>query len=184
MAASASSPSELTIRVSTNPIRLCSAFVAATGRVRIKITLTSSRGEVQLVRLRSRSRTGSAGIVWVRAKINIIPFTTGEMFGRAPIAGENRRNTIGLMVMSRVTVYGTKRCNDCFRSRTLLEEHGIEYEYHDIDEEPQLVETVFRLNEQAGVERRTTIPVIVIGETILSEPSDSQLASALGIAIR
>jgi glutaredoxin len=75
-----------------------------------------------------------------------------------------------------VTVYGAAWCGDCRRAKRFLEGTGIPFRYIDLD----LDAAAQRLVDDAGYR---AIPVIVTpsGE-VLIEPSDRELAAALGIA--
>ena len=84
--------------------------------------------------------------------------------------------------MSKVIMYGADWCGDCIRSKRLLDEHKIEYEYFDIVARPDLVDKVIGYNEQAGVGSIRRIPIILVGDKILSEPSNTELAEALGVS--
>jgi len=79
-----------------------------------------------------------------------------------------------------IVVLGTKTCGDCRRAQSFLDSRDIPYSYHDVDEEG-LAELVIRLNERAGFGSRRRVPTLTVGETILSVPSDAELAEALGI---
>ena len=82
------------------------------------------------------------------------------------------------MEHSIVTVYGTTWCSDCVRSKTFLGERGIEYEWIDIDTQPDLQDYVKRLNNGTQI-----VPTIVFPDgSFLSEPSNSVLAEKLGIS--
>lgn len=83
--------------------------------------------------------------------------------------------------MEKVVMYGTEWCKDCVRSKRYLQQHNVPYEFHDIEHRPDLAELVIDLNERAGIGRLRRIPVILIGERIMSEPSDEQLGAALGL---
>ena len=78
-------------------------------------------------------------------------------------------------------MYGGDWCGDCIRAKRFLEEHNIEYEYHDIVARPDLVEIVIGYNEQLGLGSIRRIPIILLGEKILSEPTNTELGAALGI---
>ncbi len=85
-------------------------------------------------------------------------------------------------MMASILVYGAGWCPDCVRSRRFLDARKIPYMYIDIERTPEAAEEVVRLNERIGRGPIRKIPAIVIdGRTVLSEPSDSELASALGI---
>jgi glutaredoxin len=78
--------------------------------------------------------------------------------------------------MARCVVYGASWCGDTRRSRALLEAHGVDYDWHDIDAEPEHLDTVIRY---AG---KRKVPVIVfVDGTCLVEPADEELAAKLGL---
>ena len=84
--------------------------------------------------------------------------------------------------MASILLYGAEWCPDCVRSKAFLDRRRMRYTYIDIEKTPEAADEVVRLNERAGRGPVRRIPVIVIdGKTILSEPSDRELASALGI---
>jgi glutaredoxin len=85
--------------------------------------------------------------------------------------------------MQSIVMYGNERCSDCARSKRFLESKGLAYEWHDIEHEEGAAEAAVALNIRAGRSRINTIPVIVIGEQILAEPTDEELAAALGLSI-
>ena len=75
-----------------------------------------------------------------------------------------------------VTVYGTDWCGDCRRAKRFLDATGTPYRYVDLEVDGAAQQLV----DDAGYR---AIPVIVTpaGE-ILVEPSNDELAAALGIA--
>lgn len=77
----------------------------------------------------------------------------------------------------KIIVYGTVWCPDCKRARKFFGEHRIQYENIDIEQNPEYVDFVMNVNNGMRV-----IPTIVFPDgTIMSEPSDAQLAAKLGI---
>lgn len=77
----------------------------------------------------------------------------------------------------RVTVYSTRWCGDCRRSKRFLDRHSVPYEEIDIEERPEAAATVQQINNG-----RRSVPTIVIeGGATLTEPSDRELGHALGI---
>jgi len=82
----------------------------------------------------------------------------------------------------RIVIYSTRTCSDCVRSKRFLEEHGLSYELHELEAEPELRDVIMGLNAQLGSQSLTQVPVILIDSLVLSEPSNDQLAAALGIA--
>ncbi len=75
----------------------------------------------------------------------------------------------------KITIYGTKWCPDCSRSKRLLDTKGLEYVWIDIEENPDSAEIVRHLNKGLQV-----VPTIILpGGKILAEPSNSELVNAL-----
>jgi mycoredoxin len=75
-----------------------------------------------------------------------------------------------------VLVYSTPYCGDCRRSKALLKRLGANYEEINIEEDATAAAEVMRLNNG----RRTVPTIIIDGQTVLAEPSDRELAAALG----
>ena len=76
-------------------------------------------------------------------------------------------------------VLGRDSCEDTTRSRRLLDERGITYDYYRVDREPTADEWIRSLNDDTWV-----TPTILIGDprnpdVILREPSDEELGAAL-----
>lgn len=79
------------------------------------------------------------------------------------------------MTWPSVLMYSTTYCGDCRRSKALLQRMGVPYDEINIDDDPEAAATVQRLNNGYR-----SVPTILIGEaTVLTEPSDRQLAAAL-----
>ena len=77
--------------------------------------------------------------------------------------------------MDKIIFYGTPWCGDCYRSRQLLTEAGIEYIDIDIDQEDGAAEKVIHLNKGYR-----SVPTIVFPDgTILVEPSNLELTKEL-----
>lgn len=76
--------------------------------------------------------------------------------------------------VDRITMYGAAWCRDCRRSKSLLDRAGAEYEYIDLEKQPELAA---RAHEISG---RTNIPVIVFPDgTHFVEPTDPELTAKL-----
>jgi thioredoxin reductase (NADPH) len=79
-----------------------------------------------------------------------------------------------------ITMYGTNWCSDCKRSKQFFGEQRITYKFVDIDGDPEATAFVERYNNG-----RHIIPTIVFEDgSILSEPSNAELAARLGLATR
>lgn len=77
-----------------------------------------------------------------------------------------------------ITMYGASWCPDCKRSRVFLDEHSIKYNYIDIDQSPEAIIEVERIN--SGMRK---IPTIIFNDgSTLVEPSNKQLSEKLGLS--
>jgi glutaredoxin len=83
--------------------------------------------------------------------------------------------------MEKIILYGASWCPDCVRSIRFLDEHNIKYEYIDVESDPKLTEKVIELNEKIGKGKMKSIPIIIIGDKILSEPSNEELNKILNV---
>jgi glutaredoxin len=70
----------------------------------------------------------------------------------------------------KIVVYGADWCGDTQRTISHLDSLGLEYQYDNIDEDPDGEQIVLEAN---GGKRK--IPVVVVGETQLIAPSTSEL---------
>ena len=76
--------------------------------------------------------------------------------------------------MSSITIYGAEWCSDCRRSKKLLDEKGVAYEYIDLEAVPEAAEAAL------AISGRTNIPVIVFSDgTHQVEPSNADLEAKL-----
>ena len=76
--------------------------------------------------------------------------------------------------MSSITMYGAEWCSDCRRSKKLLDEKGVAYEYIDLEAVPEAAEAAL------AISGRTNIPVIVFSDgTHQVEPSNADLEAKL-----
>lgn len=79
----------------------------------------------------------------------------------------------------KIVMYSTSWCGDCHRAKYILNEYGIDYINIDVDEYPEEVETIKRLND--GNRR---VPTIVFPDgSVLVEPSNRVLAEKLDIEL-
>ncbi|WP_349898393.1 glutaredoxin family protein [Parafrigoribacterium soli] len=70
----------------------------------------------------------------------------------------------------RITMYGAEWCGDCRRSKKLLDELGVDYDYVDLEAD------VAAADVARGISGRTNIPVIVFpDDTHVVEPSNAEL---------
>ena len=79
--------------------------------------------------------------------------------------------------MAGVKVYGADWCSLTQDTLEFLDHAGVDYEYINIEQDPEAREWVKQQND--GKEKK---PTVQIGDTILSEPSDEELESVLSAA--
>ena len=73
--------------------------------------------------------------------------------------------------MAKIKMYGTSWCGDCHRSIDYLDSKNIEYDWTDVDEEPEYAEYIKTLNN--GIQR---VPTIVFEDgSVLIEPTNEDL---------
>ncbi len=77
-----------------------------------------------------------------------------------------------------IAVYGVSWCPDCRRAKKFLGEQQVEYSWLDIEQDPEALAYVERVNKGKRI-----VPTIVFGDgSILVEPSNAELAAKLGLA--
>jgi glutaredoxin len=75
-------------------------------------------------------------------------------------------------------MYGADWCRDCRRSKALLDDRGIDYDYIDLE---AVVDGADRAKAISG---RTQIPVVVFPDgSHFTEPTDAELVAKLDEAI-
>ena len=80
-----------------------------------------------------------------------------------------------LPIVDRITVYGADWCGDCRRTRRYLEKTGMQYTWIDTAAD----KAARAMLHAAGY---LAIPVVLVpGGTVLVEPSNDELASAIGV---
>lgn len=70
----------------------------------------------------------------------------------------------------------TRPCGDCTRSRGRLTELGLPWTELNTEEDPTHMQAMFELTG------RRSVPTIIIGESLLVEPSNAELDAALAKA--
>jgi thioredoxin reductase (NADPH) len=79
-----------------------------------------------------------------------------------------------------IIVYSTTWCPDCKRSKRFLSEHRIPYRNVDIEHSAEAADFVQEINSGMRI-----VPTIIFPDgTILTEPSDAELAEKLGLQTR
>lgn len=77
----------------------------------------------------------------------------------------------------RLKVIGASWCPDCKRAKTFLRQHRIDFEWVDMETDPTAQAEVERINDGKRI-----IPTIIFPDgSILTEPSNDELAEKLGI---
>ena len=77
----------------------------------------------------------------------------------------------------KITVYGTTWCSDCRRAKQLMDSYNIEYNWTDIDEEPEFQNLVKEINDGKCI-----VPTIIFPDgSVLVEPSNSELIKKLNL---
>ena len=70
----------------------------------------------------------------------------------------------------RITMYGAEWCSDCRRSKRLLDQMGVDYDYIDLEADASAAD------KAQAISGRTNIPVIVFpDDSHVVEPSDGEL---------
>ncbi len=81
------------------------------------------------------------------------------------------------MSQSGITVYGTHWCPDCKRSKKFLNEQFTDYDWVDIEQDPQAESQVLAYNRGKRI-----VPTVVFPDgSVLVEPSNAALARKLGL---
>ena len=77
-----------------------------------------------------------------------------------------------------IQVYGASWCPDCRRAKRFLGEQRVDFEWHDIEQEPDGVRVVEERNDGKHI-----IPTIIFPDgSSLAEPSNEELADKLGLS--
>ena len=80
-------------------------------------------------------------------------------------------------MQSKLKVIGASWCPDCKRAKTFLGQHRIEFDWVDMESDPSAQAEVERINNGKRI-----IPTIIFPDgSILTEPSNDELAEKLGI---
>jgi glutaredoxin len=78
-----------------------------------------------------------------------------------------------------IKVYGQSTCADCHRAKRLLDEHGLAYDWFDIETDPESLAHMMRLQDGG----QTTPTIVFPDGSILLEPSNPELAAKLGLRL-
>ncbi len=76
-----------------------------------------------------------------------------------------------------IIMYGATWCGDCRRAKKFFDSKGVNYQWIDVEQNPEAVETVMKYNN--GMQ---SIPTIIFPDgAVMVEPTNAQLATKLGI---
>ena len=82
------------------------------------------------------------------------------------------------MANEKIIVYGTSWCGDSRRARSFFDSNHIDYEWIDIEKDPEAVKFVENVNHGYR-----SVPTIVFPDgTILTEPSQYELSKKVGLS--
>ena len=79
-------------------------------------------------------------------------------------------------MLNAVKVYGVGRCPRTLRAMAMLEAMGVRYDYFDLDTDRHAAAWVRWKNGTAAT------PTVMVGLTVLADPTDAQLRAALADA--
>jgi mycoredoxin len=81
------------------------------------------------------------------------------------------------MANEKIKIYGNSWCGDTRRARSFFESNNIEYEWVDIEKDPEAAKLVEEINHGFR-----SVPTIVFPDgSTLTEPSTLELSNKLGI---
>lgn len=83
----------------------------------------------------------------------------------------------------RILVYGTNACSRCVSIKRSLSDENIVYTFYDINREAERKDEMFRhVNREHQGISRVSVPVVVVGEAVLINPSFAQVQQELAAA--
>jgi thioredoxin reductase (NADPH) len=84
------------------------------------------------------------------------------------------------MPADRIVMYGTTWCPDCKRAKRFLGQQRVQYDWIDVEQDPQAMRLIEEINQGKQV-----VPTIRFPDgSALAEPSNADLAEKLGIATK
>ena len=84
------------------------------------------------------------------------------------------------MEQPRVFLYALSTCGHCRNTKRLLDEHGIKYDFVDVDLLPR-DELKKVLDEVRKVNPQTSFPTILIGDKVIVGYREPEILEALGL---
>jgi len=81
-----------------------------------------------------------------------------------------------------IKFFGSEECVECQASRFFLDSYAVPYEYRDVSSDQQVAQELHRLANLAGREGIIQLPAVLVGDIFLCDPTDDELAQAMGIS--
>ena len=81
------------------------------------------------------------------------------------------------MAEQQIRVYGATWCSDTKRARQFFQDHGVRYEWHDIDQDEKNLAYLLQANDG----KQATPTILFPDGSILVEPSNDELVKKLGL---
>ncbi|MCB1188400.1 hypothetical protein KDL29_14650 [bacterium] len=78
-----------------------------------------------------------------------------------------------------VKFYGSGECVECQVGMFLLDSYAVNYEYLDVQSDQQVA---MELRSLVGTQEAISLPAIVVGDRLLCDPTEDELADAMGIS--
>jgi mycoredoxin len=76
-----------------------------------------------------------------------------------------------------IRMYATAWCGDCFRAKRFFDTHEVDYDYIDINDNPEGALVVEQINKG-----NRSVPTIIFPDgSVLVEPSNQELATKLNV---
>jgi uncharacterized protein YkwD len=108
--------------------------------------------------------------------------SSGGGEGAGAGAAPGRKGTASSSAV-RILVYGTNACGRCVSMKRSLSDENIVYTFYDINREPERKDEMFRhVNREHQGISRVSVPVVVVGEAVLINPSFAQVQQELAAA--
>lgn len=81
-----------------------------------------------------------------------------------------------------IKFFGSEECVECQVSRFFLDSYAVPYEYRDVSSDQLVAQELHMLASKAGRQGPVQLPAVVVNDLFLSDPTDDELAQAMGIS--
>ena len=78
-----------------------------------------------------------------------------------------------------VKFYGSGECVECQVSMFFLDSYAVPYEYLDVSSDQKVAQ---ELRTLAGTQESISLPAVFVGNRLLCDPTEDELAAAMGIS--